>query len=71
MAPAEVFPNKTFPDTSTRRLGIYFQDEIQIGDSPLTFIPGVRYDRYKMDATSSFARRNQQVAGFWLPGRRF
>ena len=68
MAPAEVFPNKTFPDTSTRRLGIYFQDEIQIGDSPLTLIPGVRYDRYEMDATvEALLDGTNQVAGFGYP----
>ena len=68
MAPAEVFPNKTFPDTSTRRLGIYFQDEIQIGDSPLTLIPGVRYDRYEMDATvDTLLDGTNQVAGFGYP----
>jgi len=68
MAPAEVFPNKTFPDTSTRRLGIYFQDEIQIGDSPLTLIPGVRYDRYEMDATvDALLDGTNQVAGFGYP----
>ena len=48
-APPEVFPNKTFPDTETTRFGVYFQDEIVIGDTGLTLIPGVRYDRYEMD----------------------
>ena len=68
MAPAEVFPNKTFPDTSTRRLGIYLQDEIQMGDSPLTLIPGVRYDRYEMDATvDALLDGTNQVAGFGYP----
>tara|TARA_Y100000814_G_scaffold48076_1_gene29834 strand:- start:2875 stop:4095 length:1221 start_codon:yes stop_codon:yes gene_type:complete len=68
MAPSEVFPNKTFPDTSTRRLGIYFQDEIQIGDTPLTIIPGIRYDRYEMDATvDALLDGTNQVAGFGYP----
>lgn len=49
-ASPEVFPNKTFPDTTTTRTGIYLQDEIAIADSKLTLIPGVRYDRYEMDA---------------------
>ncbi len=48
-APPEVFPNKTFPDSITTRLGVYVQDEIQLGDSGLTLIPGLRYDRYELD----------------------
>ncbi len=48
-APPEVFPNKTFPDTETTRLGFYLQDEITLGDSGLTLIPGVRYDQYEME----------------------
>lgn len=48
-APPEIFPNKTFPDTETTRLGIYIQDEIRVGESGLTLIPGVRYDQYEME----------------------
>ncbi|MDA0687101.1 MAG: TonB-dependent hemoglobin/transferrin/lactoferrin family receptor [Proteobacteria bacterium] len=48
-APPEVFPNKTFPDTETTRLGVYLQDEIRIGESGLTLIPGIRYDQYEME----------------------
>jgi len=48
-APPEVFPNKTFPDTETTRAGVYWQDEIVLGNSGFTFIPGLRYDRYEMD----------------------
>lgn len=47
-APTEDFPNKTFPDSNTRRFGIYLQDEIELGDSGLVLIPGYRYDRYDM-----------------------
>lgn len=49
LAEPEVFPNKTFPDTITTRLGFYLQDEIRIGDSGLTIIPGIRYDQYEMN----------------------
>lgn len=48
-APTEDFPNKTFPDSTTKRFGIYVQDEIELGDSGLTLIPGYRYDRYDME----------------------
>ncbi|MGB4248122.1 MAG: TonB-dependent hemoglobin/transferrin/lactoferrin family receptor [Pseudohongiellaceae bacterium] len=49
MAPPEVFPNKTFPDTTTTRTGIFLQDEITLGSSGFTVIPGVRYDHYEMN----------------------
>lgn len=48
-APTEDFPNKTFPDSTTTRLGIYVQDEIRMGATGLTLIPGLRYDRYELD----------------------
>lgn len=48
-APAEVFPNKTFPDTETVRTGAFVQDEILLLEGRLSLIPGVRYDRYKMN----------------------
>lgn len=47
-APTEDFPNKTFPDSNTRRFGAYLQDEITPADARLTIIPGYRYDRYEM-----------------------
>ena len=46
---AESFPNKTFPDTDTTRAGIFVQDEITLGESGFTVIPGIRYDYYEMD----------------------
>lgn len=49
MAPPEVFPNKTFPDTRTVRSGVFIQDEISLMDENLIVIPGLRYDRYRMD----------------------
>ncbi|KKO12592.1 TonB-dependent hemoglobin/transferrin/lactoferrin family receptor [Pseudohongiella sp.] len=49
MAPPEVFPNKTFPDTRTVRNGIFIQDEISLMDENLIVVPGLRYDRYQMD----------------------
>ncbi|PCJ24646.1 MAG: hypothetical protein COA96_08975 [SAR86 cluster bacterium] len=47
-APTENFPNKTFPDSETRRTGLYIQDEISFENIGLTLIPGIRHDRYKM-----------------------
>lgn len=48
-APAENFPNKTFPDSITQRSGVYLQDEIRFDSLGLTLIPGIRHDQYQMD----------------------
>ncbi len=50
-AAPEVFPNKTFPDTQTRRTGFFVQDEISLGDGRLRLIPGIRHDSYEMTPT--------------------
>ncbi len=67
-APPEVFPNKTIPDTSTARSGIYLQDEVVFGESGLTLIPGARYDRYRMNAVPDPSLDGTgQVSGYGFP----
>lgn len=67
-APPEVFPNKTIPDTSTTRTGLYLQDEIALGEPGLTLIPGVRYDRYRMTAMPDPTLDGTgQVSGYGFP----
>ena len=67
-APPEVFPNKTIPDTSTARSGIYLQDEMVFGESGLTLIPGARYDRYRMKAMPDPSLDGTgQVSGYGFP----
>ena len=67
-APPEVFPNKTIPDTSTARSGIYLQDEMVFGDGGLTLIPGARYDRYRMKAMPDPSLDGTgQVSGYGFP----
>ena len=67
-APPEVFPNKTIPDTSTTRSGIYLQDEIVFGERGLTLIPGARYDRYRMKAMPDPSLDGTgQVSGYGFP----
>ncbi|EWY38017.1 sugar transporter [Skermanella stibiiresistens SB22] len=52
----ELFPNKTFPDSTTLLAGAYVQDEIRIGRFGLT--PGVRIDYYKLDPEPDQDYRN-------------
>ena len=67
-APPEVFPNKTIPDTSTIRSGIYLQNEIVFGERGLTLIPGARYDRYRMKAMPDPSLDGTgQVSGYGFP----
>ena len=43
-----VYPIKRSPDSNTKRLGIYVQDEFSSGDFDI--IAGLRYDRYQLEA---------------------
>lgn len=51
-ASPEVFPNKTFPDSTTTRHGFYVQNEITVAGTGLTLVPGLRYDRYELEPDS-------------------
>ncbi|MEZ5443700.1 MAG: TonB-dependent receptor [Lysobacterales bacterium] len=46
----EVFPVRDFPPTTVQELGIYWQDEIRFGASGLSLIPGLRHERFDLDA---------------------
>ena len=48
---------KDQPDTNISRLGVYVQDDINVGK--FNFIAGVRYDDYELDATTD----SEYVAG--------
>ena len=45
----ETFPNRTFPKTTTTRVGIYLQDEIELANGRWSIIPSVRYDYYNLN----------------------
>ncbi len=45
----ERFPVRDFPESRSRELGLFWQDEIRIGDA-FAVIPGVRWERYRLDA---------------------
>jgi hemoglobin/transferrin/lactoferrin receptor protein len=44
-----ILPSKYFPKSEVGELGSYLQGELRLG-SRLTLIPGIRYDRYSMNA---------------------
>lgn len=45
----ERFPVRDFPQSRSRELGVFWQDEIRFGDA-FAVIPGVRWERYRLDA---------------------
>lgn len=45
----ETFPNKSFPDSKIKELGIFLQDRISFYDGQFEVIAGIRYDYYKLD----------------------
>lgn len=44
----ETFPLRDFPNTSTRQLGLYVQDQISLLDDRLVVTPALRYDDYRL-----------------------
>ena len=44
------YPIKRSPDTDTKRLGVYVQDEFNIGKTEV--LAGVRFDNYNLDASA-------------------
>ncbi len=45
---SERFPNKSFPDSKVKELGIFLQDRISLYDGQFEVIAGIRYDYYKL-----------------------
>ncbi|HYG62993.1 MAG TPA: TonB-dependent receptor, partial [Thermoanaerobaculia bacterium] len=45
-----VFPSKYFPESDVEELGVYLQDEMDLLGGRLKLVPGLRYDRYSLDA---------------------
>ncbi|MBK8283985.1 MAG: TonB-dependent hemoglobin/transferrin/lactoferrin family receptor [Ahniella sp.] len=45
----ERFPVRDFPDTVSTELGLFWQDEIQLGEQ-WALIPGLRWERFNVDA---------------------
>ena len=62
---ADRFPNKTFPDTEVKRIGIFANDRINITDRA-TFVLGLRYDSYDLEPTPDALFNNSNVSRYDL-----
>ena len=58
----DIFPNKTFPDTQTKRTGIFTNDRITLTDKA-TLVLGLRYDSYELTPQADALYDNSNVAG--------
>jgi hemoglobin/transferrin/lactoferrin receptor protein len=61
---ADAFPVRDFPLSDTTQFGAYFQNEIQNRAGSLSLVPGIRFDRFKLNpsADSIFTADNPGVA---------
>jgi hemoglobin/transferrin/lactoferrin receptor protein len=50
VAPSLLYPSKYFPASEVTELGVFLQDEIRLANGKLILLPGVRYDRFELDA---------------------
>ncbi len=57
----DLFPVRDFPESRTRRTGVYLQHRAELG--ALTITPGVRWDRYELNPTADdiFAADNPGI----------
>lgn len=46
---SEQFPLRDFPLSKVRELGIYFNDQIEIGETGYSIIPALRFDQYHLN----------------------
>ncbi len=59
----DAFPVRDFPNSTTRELGVFAQDEIELLDARLTVTPALRYDRFELEpeVDSVFAGDNTGI----------
>lgn len=56
----ELYPNKTFPDTTTTRVGFYISDRLSLTEDQ-TLVFGARYDGYELDPQADSLFNNSNV----------
>jgi hemoglobin/transferrin/lactoferrin receptor protein len=57
----ERFPVRDFPNSTAREIGVFWQDEIGIGEN-FAVIPGLRWERYDLDARADAIFREDYPA---------
>lgn len=62
----ETYPNKTFPDSRSERIGLFVQDEIKFGNG-LVASPSLRWDHYKMTPQPDQAFANGNPNNYQVP----
>lgn len=62
----ETYPNKTFPDSRSERIGLFVQDEIKFGNG-LVASPSLRWDHYKMTPQPDQAFANGNSKNYQVP----
>ena len=58
---SDIFPNKTFPDTQTKRTGIFINDRVELTDRA-TIVIGLRYDQYQLTPRTDKLFNNSNAA---------
>ena len=61
----EIYPNKTFPDSETKRRAIFFNDRIELSDKQ-TLNLGFRYDQYKLDPKPDVLLNNANILNYTI-----
>ncbi|MGE8355835.1 MAG: TonB-dependent hemoglobin/transferrin/lactoferrin family receptor [Microvirgula sp.] len=59
---AERYPNKTFPDSVSDRIGLFAEDDMRFAGG-LVVSPGLRWDFYRMRPLPDLAYRNANTTG--------
>ena len=61
----ETYPNKTFPDSETKRRALFFNDRIELSDKQ-TLNLGFRYDQYKLDPKPDVLLNNANILNYTI-----
>jgi len=61
----ETYPNKTFPDSETKRKAIFFNDRVNFSDTSILNI-GFRYDDYELNVSPDILLSNANILNYQI-----
>ena len=61
----ETYPNKTFPDTETKRKAVFFNDRISLSDTGFLNL-GFRYDDYELNPKPDMLLQNANILNYQI-----